>query len=92
MKVILITLLAFAGSFAYADNEENPMGPNSYNGLIMRLHDAVDTARETLISDLKKSEEEVGAKAARAELTAMAANSDSVDSADGVVTISNVCR
>jgi hypothetical protein len=57
MKLILITLLAFAGSFAYADDEEDPMGPNSYNGLMTRLHVQVFAARTKLISDLNKSAE-----------------------------------
>jgi hypothetical protein len=62
VKLILFTILAFAGTFAQAqqapDEEEDLMGPNSYHGLMMRLHSDVDTARETLIADLKKSEEE----------------------------------
>jgi hypothetical protein len=55
MKLVLFTLLAFAGSFAHADDDDNPMGPNSYAGLMARLHGYVNRARDVVISDLNKS-------------------------------------
>jgi hypothetical protein len=58
MKLIQITLLAFAGNWAQADDADDVMGPNSYHGMINRFHSELDTARATLISNLKKSEEE----------------------------------
>jgi hypothetical protein len=54
MKLILITLLAFAGSFAHADDEEDPTGPNSYAGTMARLHGYVERARDALLADLQK--------------------------------------
>jgi hypothetical protein len=61
MKLILITLLAFAGSLsAYADEPQSDpdydgWGPNSYHGFMMKLHGYVDAAREVLTSDLNNS-------------------------------------
>ena len=60
MKLILITLLAFAGSFTHAQYpspSDDGWGPTSYHALIMHLHQYAWDARATLLSDLKKSEE-----------------------------------
>jgi hypothetical protein len=63
MKLIPITLLAFAGSFAHAqdpspsDDDYDGWGPTSYHALMMHLHQYVWDARAILSSDLKKSEE-----------------------------------
>jgi hypothetical protein len=54
MKLILIPLLAFAGSCAAQDDD--PMGPNSYAGVIGRLHGYVQEARATLLADLQKED------------------------------------
>jgi len=56
MKLILFTLLAFAGSCAaqQAPDDNDQMGPNSYAGVIGRLHGYVQVAREALLADLQK--------------------------------------